>query len=183
VTGIGIGIGIGPFGGGSSVTPLTIAPGKVAGWWRSDLGVTLRAGAFVSAWADQSGNGNDAAQSTEALQPAYSATSGPGGRPGIEFDGAGDLLNIADNDNLDPGVGSFLHVVVGQFVTGSGSFDVWSGKGTAVSADNWRLFRLNDTKLALFWGNDGQTYTKSTATAASLTTDPLLAYQYLHRGN
>lgn len=49
------------------VNPLTIAPGKIAAWWRADLGVTLRAGSFVTAWADQAGD-NHWLQATEANQ-------------------------------------------------------------------------------------------------------------------
>lgn len=42
-------------------------------WYRADLGVTL-VGSKVSAWADQSGNGNHLAQSTDALRPTYVAS-------------------------------------------------------------------------------------------------------------
>jgi hypothetical protein len=55
---------------------LTFSPLSVAScfsWLRSDLGVTLN-GTDVSGWADQSGNSNDAAQATIALQPPYNAT-------------------------------------------------------------------------------------------------------------
>ncbi len=39
-------------------------------WLRSDLGITLN-GSDVSAWADQSGNANNAAQAVALLQPAF----------------------------------------------------------------------------------------------------------------
>lgn len=42
-------------------------------WYRADLGITL-VGSKVSAWADQSGNGNHLSQSTDALRPAYVAS-------------------------------------------------------------------------------------------------------------
>ena len=43
-------------------------------WLRGDLGITLN-GADVSAWADQSGQGNHFVQATEADQPVYDATN------------------------------------------------------------------------------------------------------------
>lgn len=41
-------------------------------WLRSDLGLTLASG-VVSAWADQSGNGNNVSQSNASLRPAVTA--------------------------------------------------------------------------------------------------------------
>jgi hypothetical protein len=41
-------------------------------WLRSDLGITIGTG--VSAWADQSGNGNNVVQATGSKQPTYSAS-------------------------------------------------------------------------------------------------------------
>lgn len=68
--------------GGTSFTPLALAPVL---WLEADLGVTAPANA-VSAWADQSGTGNNAAQVTGASQPTYSATGGPSGAaPAIVF--------------------------------------------------------------------------------------------------
>ncbi len=50
----------------------TTAPGSnVALWLRADKGVTT-SGSQVSAWIDQSGNGNDVSQGTSTLQPSFS---------------------------------------------------------------------------------------------------------------
>lgn len=80
--------------------PTDIAGGIL--WLRSDLGVTL-AGSNVSAWADQSGQGNDAAQGTTADQPAYLASGWSNGLPSIYFDRnnteAMDLAGMADSSN------------------------------------------------------------------------------------
>jgi hypothetical protein len=43
-------------------------------WLRADLGVTLSSG-FVSTWADQSGNGNNASQGASANRPGFSQTA------------------------------------------------------------------------------------------------------------
>jgi hypothetical protein len=62
-------------------------------WLRSDLGITLN-GSDVSAWADQSGNGNDATQAVAANQPAYLAAGGVNGTPGLDFDAVTEYLDL-----------------------------------------------------------------------------------------
>jgi hypothetical protein len=51
-------------------------------WLRGDLGVTFN-GSTVSGWADQSGNGHDASQSTVISQPGFSQTA-MNGLPAIQ---------------------------------------------------------------------------------------------------
>jgi hypothetical protein len=53
-----------------SFSPLSLGPSL---WLRGDLGISLN-GSTVSAWADQSGNGNNATQPTAIQQPAQSTT-------------------------------------------------------------------------------------------------------------
>lgn len=66
-------------GGGS---PPTFS-GTLKLWLRADLGITLN-GSKVSAWADQSGNGNNVTQGTAADQPPYTAAdSNFNGRPSV----------------------------------------------------------------------------------------------------
>jgi len=68
-------------GQASGASP-TFAPPDISGnllWLRSDLGITIATG--VSAWADQSGNGNNLTQATGGRQPVYSAAGGPNGLP------------------------------------------------------------------------------------------------------
>jgi len=84
-----------PFGpsgqaSGSSPTfsPLTI-PGLML-WLRADLGVTLNSG-NVSAWADQSGQGNNATQGTGADQPPL-VSSGIGGQASLSFNGSSQFI-------------------------------------------------------------------------------------------
>ena len=60
-------------------------PSSVSGldlWLRADTGITVASGR-VSAWADQSGAGNNAAQATAANQPAYTG----GIDPSVSFEG------------------------------------------------------------------------------------------------
>ncbi len=63
-------------------------PTDIAGavlWLRADMGVTLN-GTDVSAWADQSGNGNNVAQGTASAQPLYDAENADlNNRPSITY--------------------------------------------------------------------------------------------------
>lgn len=56
----------------------------------SRLGITLN-GSDVSAWADQSDQGNDVTQGTASLQPAFNNTNPD--RPYLLFDGTDDVLS------------------------------------------------------------------------------------------
>ncbi|MDJ0960174.1 MAG: Ig-like domain-containing protein [Acidimicrobiia bacterium] len=91
-----------PFGSTSefstayAVTPAAPAfgPGGVTAdlglWLRADAGVST-SGADVTAWGDQSGNGNDATQATPGLQPDFIAGA-VNGNPVIDFDGTDDVI-------------------------------------------------------------------------------------------
>jgi hypothetical protein len=84
----GIG-GVGGMGGGPFVP--TDIPGCVL-WLRADLGITLN-GTDVSAWADQSGAGNDFAQPLATDQPSYQPTTPAlNNQPSIDFVGGTKVL-------------------------------------------------------------------------------------------
>lgn len=66
----------------------------------ASIGITLNA-SDVSAWLDQSGNGNDAAQATAADQPAFNAT-GINSKPSVTFVSASaEEMDVADDNTLD----------------------------------------------------------------------------------
>jgi hypothetical protein len=83
-------------------TTVTVDP-ELAVWLKADAGVTADGSGFVSAWADQSGNGNDALQSLAALQPTLAASS-MNGKPSIRFTQSGttstNTLAIADSPTM-----------------------------------------------------------------------------------
>jgi hypothetical protein len=71
-------------------------------WLKADAGVT-QAGGLVSAWADQSGTANNAAQAAAGLQPTYVAAAPEfNGMPAIKFSGAQQmaLANLAVLNNV-----------------------------------------------------------------------------------
>ncbi len=68
-----------------SIAPLQpTALGSNLRLWLEADGVTANDGASVSAWADQSGNGFNATQSTAAQQPTYQVGA-MGGQPALRF--------------------------------------------------------------------------------------------------
>jgi Concanavalin A-like lectin/glucanases superfamily len=78
-------------------------PGSLAGlvvWLSSDVGISANASGLVSAWMDQSGQQNDAVQSTASNQPTL-LQSGLNGLPVVHFDGIGSHLA------LPPGMADF----------------------------------------------------------------------------
>ena len=68
--------------------PIPLANLKL--WLKADAGITLN-GSNVSAWADQSGNNNNASQSVAIRQPVFVANS-QNGLPAIVFDGSDDFM-------------------------------------------------------------------------------------------
>jgi hypothetical protein len=69
-------------------------------WLRADLGITLN-GSNVSAWADQTGNGNSPVQATGTAQPALVA-SGINSLPSLGFNGSSQGLHMAGNLSFTP---------------------------------------------------------------------------------
>jgi len=91
-------------------TPFDVT--SVAGlvlWLEASKGVTASSGT-VTAWADQSGNNNNATQNTPSSEPTQDAT-GINGLPAIHFAG-GTHLTIADSTSLQWGTGDFYIAVV-----------------------------------------------------------------------
>jgi hypothetical protein len=66
---------------------------KLYAWYRADLGVTTRvdgSDTYVTAWADQSGNGHHLAEATDANQPlVHASRSEWGGQAAFEFGSIG----------------------------------------------------------------------------------------------
>ena len=79
-----IGIGI-QYGQAPGFLPSSLSGMKL--WLRADMGVTADGSNRVSAWADQSGNGNNFTQGGGSSKPLYVA-SGLNGLPHIDFNQA-----------------------------------------------------------------------------------------------
>jgi hypothetical protein len=68
-------------------------------WLKADAGVTAGASGAVTAWKDQSGNNNNAAQSDEALAPRLVAQA-VNSQPALYFDGTSKYLDVPTTDSL-----------------------------------------------------------------------------------
>ncbi len=77
---------------------VSIPPSGLKLWLRADAGVTS-SGGLVSAWADQSGNGNDASQGTATYQPTVVSNS-LNGLPVIHFDGNYNMMVLPTSTDL-----------------------------------------------------------------------------------
>lgn len=73
------------------------ALGNLGIWLRADLGVTQSG--TISAWADQSGNGNNASQGTSGFRPTYLSAS-TDNKPAASFDGGDDQLDVTDSGTI-----------------------------------------------------------------------------------
>src|SRR5205814_8881189 len=82
----------------ASAQTLTVTNGLQL-WLIADAGVTAGAGGKVTAWQDQSGNGNNAAQTTADMSPLL-VNNAINGKPVLRFDGVDDFLEVADSDSV-----------------------------------------------------------------------------------
>lgn len=106
---------------------------------KSDTGVTLSLGT-VSAWADQSGNGNNFAQGVNTKRPTL-VDNVQNGYPGLLFDCSDDFLTAGDK--LDVGLNSWTVMAVIKGVSTVSTMRVIISKMTAVgsnAAGEWGLY-------------------------------------------
>lgn len=139
---------------------LPILLGACAGWWRSDLGITL-SGTKVSAWADQSGNGRTISQGTGLNQPAYASNGGSADRATLTFDGSASFMESATFAVATP-----HHVfLLAKWITVAASDGnvIFSGDSTIASNSDRVSVRTVSTALAI-WGTGGGAIQTTTAT-------------------
>ena len=93
---------------------IPFAPDDLSGlqlWLRADQISGLSDGDLIQTWDDESGNGRDATQATEAARPSYQ-TNEINGLPVVRFDGSDDKLVVSHNAALQLGTGFTLFAVV-----------------------------------------------------------------------
>lgn len=132
-------------------------------WLRSDLGVTNSSG--VSAWTDQTGTGNNAAQGTSGSRPAVQ-TDGGDLKAGVNFDGADDFLDITDSATFASTTAMSVSAWVRLETTPGSSYVImsqWTG-----TANRFSLEVNSSRQLVLLLRDSGDT-TTSTSTFTSQT--------------
>jgi hypothetical protein len=119
-------------------------------WLRADAGTTTN-GQQVSAWNDQSGNGNNAAQGTSDNQPLFIASEPlANNRPVLRFDGIDDWMQTTTH--LTDNVGTLI-VVGRKTALSSGYRTIFTSQdflmlGQTPSLDQWGAY--NDSGERLF---------------------------------
>lgn len=118
-------------------------------WLRADLGLTVDGSNNVSAWADQSGQGRVASQSTGANQPNSATGSGAlAGVPVISFNGTSDLLQVADHASLKSNTPTV--VVVGKYGSGGSTDRVFVAKAATPWNTGYGLVRPSTAREGFF---------------------------------
>lgn len=142
-TGVPIGDGGPDASPDSGSFDVTKVPGLVL-WLEASQKVTQNNG-FVSSWGDLSGNGNNATQATQALQPFLQQAT-INGRPAVHFTDAnmGTVLTIADAATLNWGTKDYAIWIVGQYT----NTPVYNGS----NADQGCFFNKYDTLSAGVYG-------------------------------
>lgn len=112
MTCLGVGLGVG-FPSGSPAPDFVASVLAIAGGPSSFLRVTGASDA--TGLADLSGNGNGA--TSDGADATYSATGGPGGKPGLVFNGSSNRYNYGN------GINANSLTVVAAIVQGAGPLD------------------------------------------------------------
>ena len=115
-------------------------------WLQNGAGITQN-GDNVSAWADNSGNGNNATQSTETNQPLAS-----GG--GIDLDGTDNFMTLSSVENLT------TFTIFAVIDIDDNTLETLFGNGS----DGTDFFRLNGSTWTL--RTAGSSFQNSLATSA-----------------
>ncbi len=130
-------------------------------WLRADAGITTTGvNGTVSAWADQSGNGNDALQATAANQPLR-VEEVVNGRAVLRFNGSNNFLAVADSPSLNPA--KLTLYLVGKPTGGGNSGAVLFKSGTTSYADGYGFVRQGAGNTFGFYVNSNAS-SKTTGT-------------------
>jgi hypothetical protein len=123
-------------------------------WLRADAGVTTNSAGGITAWADQSVNGNNASQSDDAQAPLL-VNGALNNRPVLRFDGVDDFLDVADSDSL-----SFTGDMASFFVVKFDDFEffraVW-GKTAANLPAPTDMYAVPGSGVLRVYRGDGTT--------------------------
>ena len=142
--------------GTSSSGPLAIFGGNLLAWWdASNTASFTLAGSNVTSWADVSGHGLTADQSTAGQKPLYSATA-LGGKPGVTFDGVDDALQMSSVASFPTGTNACTLIAIAK-LDSVGSYPQLFGYGKASSLKYRGLAGVaGNGKVGVTWYADDQ---------------------------
>ena len=107
-------------------------------------------GALLSQWNDISGGGIIAENSTAATQPTYrdNATDNMNGNPVVEFDGAGDLLNLPDGTTPS---GPDSYTIIAVYQAADGETGTFYGGGVSLNGNGFSFGVTTNSAYAQGW--------------------------------
>lgn len=146
--------------------PTRMGGGNLQLWLdASDTSTITESGGSVSAWADKSGNGNNATQGTASAQP-LTGVADMNGKNVIRFDGVNDALSVAASstiNNIWASGGTVIVVYRVNNVNGR-ALDKSGASGTA----GWRLYWTDESagEQDLLFQHDAATGEYGTITTA-----------------
>lgn len=145
-------------------------PTDIAGcqlWLKADAGITKDGSDYVSAWADQSGNGNDAVQATGGAQPLW-VDAQLGGNAVVDFNGISNFLDFPHGMFYNLANISFFIVIKPYNITSNKGYfapSLYYNQGISIySYPDWTL-NVNGTKI--FGSAPNAIITESTWTLSS----------------
>jgi hypothetical protein len=164
---------------GTPYVPPTFSPTDIAGlklWVKADS-LALADTDPVPTWDDDSGNGYDLVQGTEANQPTYIA-SGLNSKPIVRFDGTGDNMQYATLSNLITVGSHTIFVVVrprsfNTNTTGAGTYQNEAVLGEFTGA-NMGIYLRSNAGSPLF---AAQNYPDVVTTASSVDGWYIIVYR------
>ncbi len=114
-------------------------------WLRADAGVTVNAGGDVTNWADQSGNGNNAAQA-DANAPLL-VTNEVNGKPVLRFEGSPVymIVNPSTNLTLAGNVTSFAVIRIDDYSVRHGLWNQ-TDNGSDPGPNDWSIMPAGDMR-------------------------------------
>ena len=115
-------------GSPSSATLPAVTSGTLQLWLKADAGVVTNGSGQVSRWQDQSGNANDAVQSSANNQPLVVHPAAIGGGAAVRFNGIQDNVNgdyLSGRGDVGLANAMTTFTVYNPFATGNHSDALW----------------------------------------------------------
>ncbi len=141
-------------------------------WLRSDVGVTTSSGA-VTNWADQSGNGYNATQTSGSARPTLT-TNAVNGLPAITFNGSSHFLNLpAGFKDLSQGLS--FYIVYKPGTTANYPIDI--GNGGASNDQS-----IYGSANFIYYYSYGTSYALVTSNSSGYTPNVYQVLEVVHNG-
>jgi hypothetical protein len=143
-------------------------------WLDANSGVTVT-GSSVTAWADRSGNANNAAPNAATNRPTL-VNSSVNTMPSLSFDGVDDELRVPDAASLDL---TAWHIFLVVKVSTQKNYNAWLVKGDDAS-ENYEMLSFSDGNLhtPIYNTAAGRTFPSTAGGQVTTTEFNIIEYSY-----